>query len=107
MTTRISHWLTPSYESHKITDKLYKNLDNNIDRFIEVWISKHGKNKPLFDKEVKVRNLPDKIFLSYLKFSHSKITKMDIKDLDLAHIRDEILEDLSRAIYLFDKIPLS
>ena len=39
---KLYHWNTHVYSVHKSTDELYKNLDENIDKFVEVFL---GKNK--------------------------------------------------------------
>ena len=37
---KIYHWKTFSYATHKATDELYEELNENIDKFVEVLLGK-------------------------------------------------------------------
>ena len=44
---KLFHWQTESYGHHKALDKLYSNLSDFMDEFVEVCMGKHGR--PEFD----------------------------------------------------------
>ena len=44
MTVKLYHWNTKSYSTHKATDDLYSSLNDNIDKFIEVYMGTMEKH---------------------------------------------------------------
>jgi len=40
---RFLHWQTKSYAKHKAYGKFYDNLDDLIDKFVEVYMGKYGR----------------------------------------------------------------
>ena len=42
MTVKVYHWKTKSYSEHKATDELYHELNEYIDKFVEVMLGKKG-----------------------------------------------------------------
>ena len=102
---KIFHWQTDSYAQHKAFDKVYKNLSNLIDDFVEVCMGKHGRpdfggefNIPLFD--FKSINVNDYI-TSVIEFllSLNAVYQPEL-DSDILNIRDEILAEFDRLKYL-------
>jgi DNA-binding ferritin-like protein len=108
-TVKLYHWKTYSYSQHKATDKLYGELGDNIDTFVETMLGKKGdrvnltgqKTLPLLDytnvqdfqKEVEKY----KVFLIDMnKDAGINITN----NSDLLNIRDEILGNLNQFTYL-------
>jgi DNA-binding ferritin-like protein len=108
-TVKLYHWKTYNYSQHKATDKLYSDLNDNIDTFVETMLGKTGdrvnltaqKTIPLFD----FTNLIDftKEIEKYKKF----LINMNIdagvnitNNSDLFNIRDEILGNLNQFTYL-------
>ena len=103
---KIYHWQTMSHPRHKATDDLVGKLDDNIDKFTEVFIGKYGR--PNFRKtaSIKIHNFHDKDGPAFLKSATQWLTKdlpklLDKEDTDLLNIRDEILADLNQSRYLF------
>ena len=104
---KLYHWQTMSYPRHKATDELVEALDGNIDKFVEVYIGKYGRPK-LGGKtaSIHLRNHSDKEAPSLLKDAIDWLTNVLPKrlkntDTDLLNIRDEILADLNKTLYLF------
>jgi hypothetical protein len=104
---KIYHWQTIKYPRHKATDDLVDKLDDNIDKFVEVYMGKYGridfKGKTAC---IKIHNFQDKqgpIYLeSAVKWLTQKLPRyLKNTDTDLLNIRDEILADLNRSLYLF------
>lgn len=104
---KIYHWQTGSYPRHKATDDLIGKLDDNIDKFVEVFMGKYGR--PVFGRSsssIKIRNFHEKdapaLLKVYIKWLTSKLPKMlSAEDTDLLNIRDEIVADLNQTLYLF------
>ena len=99
--------MTTSYPRHVASDKLYGQLDEQIDKFVEVYIGKYGRPKlgavdlkfalTVYTDQSMVEFL-DK-FVNYLTkdvFAHIKDT-----DADLITIRDDMLASVNQTKYLF------
>jgi len=108
-TVKLYHWKTYSYSTHKATDKLYSNLNENIDKFVEVLLGKSGNRVNL----TSVRSIPLKDFTSleqmkreindfkgYLVSLNGNPALKSMSNSDLYNIRDEILGDLNQFLYL-------
>jgi DNA-binding ferritin-like protein len=102
---RIYHWQTKSFSRHKAFGKIYSNLEDLIDNFVEVCMGKHGR--PNFEGQVSLV-LSD---LKELDPSHFCDTVIDFlidlnnkydktKDSDLLNIRDEMMSLVNRLKYL-------
>ena len=104
---KIYHWQTMSFPRHKATDDLVTKLDDNIDKFVEVYIGKYGR--PNFTPRtgtLRIRNFHDKQGPALLKEAvdwmvHSLPKKLKSTDTELLNIRDEIVADLNQTLYLF------
>jgi hypothetical protein len=104
---KIYHWQTMSFPRHKATDDLVGKLDENIDKFTEVYMGKYGR--PKFGgrtSSIKIRNFHDKEAPALLKsaidwLSHKLPKHLKSGDTDLLNIRDEIIADLNQTLYLF------
>ena len=104
---KIYHWETKNFARHKATDSLVDKLDDNIDKFVEVYIGKYGRpNLGGRTGSIKIRNFNDRdapvLLQQAINWLTSKLpTLLTAKDTDLLNIRDEILADLNRTLYLF------
>jgi len=104
---KIYHWQTMSFPRHKATDELVGKLDENIDKFTEVYMGKYGR--PKFGGRtsmIKIRNFHDQEAPALLKsaidwLTHKLPKHLKSGDTDLLNIRDEILADLNQTLYLF------
>ena len=104
MTVKLYHWNTKSYSTHKATDDLYSSLNDNIDKFIEVYMGtmeKHvnlGENAKLL---VHTHTTPER-FKKYILRAKTYLEhiKLPQQSTDLYNIRDEILGDINKFIYL-------
>jgi len=110
MMVKLFHWKTHSYATHKATDELYGSLNDNIDNFIEVLLGKTGertnlmanKTISLYDLDSQEK-LKEKIvsFKSYLvDLNNNTVLTTTMSNSDLFNIRDEILGDLNKFLYL-------
>ena len=105
---KVYHWQTMSYSRHKATDKLVSSLDENIDKFVEVYMGKYGQPKfTARNSKFIVHDADDKRAPKLLKDGIAWMTRELPKvlntreDTDLLNIRDEILADLNQARFLF------
>ena len=110
MMVKLFHWKTHSYATHKATDALYSSLNDNIDSFIEVLLGKTGSridlmsNKTIslydLDSQEKFKAKIDS-FKSYLvNLNNNKVLTTTMSNPDLFNIRDEILANLNKFLYL-------
>ena len=108
-TVKLYHWKTSSYAQHKATDKLYSNLNDSIDTFVETMLGKTGsrvnltniKSIPLLDY-TELSNFKNMVeqYKHYL-IGMSRDTILHSKtNTDLLNIRDEILGHLNQFTYL-------
>jgi hypothetical protein len=108
-TVKIYHWKTHSYPAHKATDDLYSDINDNIDKFIEVLLGKIGnridlskvKSIPIcdFTSNGQIKNEVIK-FKGYLVGLNTNKVMNNSSNSDLYNIRDELLADLNKFLYL-------
>ena len=95
------------FSRHKATDDLVGKLDENIDKFVEVYIGKYGR--PNFTSRtgtIHIRNFHDKQGPALLQEAvgwmvNTLPKKLKSTDTELLNIRDEIVADLNQTLYLF------
>lgn len=105
---KIYHWQTPTYARHKSSDELVDIITNQMDRFVETLQgSRNIRIKiPPKDKFIMFENQTDTsilILLSTFKKWLSEVLEKMLQpfDKDLSNIRDEILGNVNKTIYLF------
>jgi len=104
---KIYHWETKNFARHKATDDLVDKLDDNIDKFVEVYIGKYGR--PSLNSRtgsIRIRNFNDQeapvLLQQAINWMTTKLPSLlKPSDTDLLNIRDEILADLNQTLYLF------
>jgi len=101
---KLYHWQTSSFAQHKTTDELVKSLDANIDAFVEAYMGTYGR--PSAGKTLPVKNLTSQGMKAYLRKTRGFLiktlpTKIHPDDKDLLAIRDTILGEVDKAMYLF------
>ncbi len=101
---KLYHWQTGSFARHKATDDLTASLDEKIDEFVEVYMGKYGR--PKVSGTIKLHNFSDTAAKSFVAKETKYLTvelpkKVKSSDTDLLNIRDEILGDLNKVLYLF------
>ena len=104
---KLFHWKTHSFATHKATDELYDSLNEHVDKFIEVLLGKTGNRIDLMNHKTislidldSTSKLKSKIeaFKSYLVSLTTNTSIMT--NTDLLNIRDEILGDMNKFLYL-------
>ena len=104
---KLFHWKTHSFSGHKATDDLYAALNGHMDNFVEVLMGKMAGTRADFlsTKSIKLVDLSNKKQLvGRVNSIISHLTKMEkvvpMPATDLLNIRDEILGDLNKFLYL-------
>ena len=109
MMVKLFHWKTHSYATHKATDELYESLNENIDKFIEVLLGKTGSRIDLMsNRTIKLIDLNSQEQLKskimslkgYLVGLDNNKALSTMSNSDLFNIRDEILGNLNKFLYL-------
>ena len=103
---KIYHWITKSYPRHKATDDFVENMDKLIDRFVEVYIGRHGRKDLSKTMTLELPILNESAVTKYLAEARTWLSDklphmLDKKDTDLINIRDEMLAEINQALYLF------
>lgn len=103
---KIYHWNTHSYSQHKATDELYSQLNEHIDKFVEVLLGKKGDRLTKLSNHIPLHTSPTtKSFRDKILHYREYLIDMDkcldqTADTDLLNIRDEILADINQFLYL-------
>ncbi len=100
---KLYHWNTFSYPEHKATDDLHSSLGDNIDKFVEILLGKeHSRINLKYIQAIKIHNLNDKKALieSINRYKIYLDNMPSSFGTDLLNIRDEILGDLNKFLYL-------
>jgi DNA-binding ferritin-like protein len=108
MMIKLYHWKTHSFAGHKATDDLYASLNAHMDNFVEVLMGKMAGTRANFlsTKSIKLVDLTNKKQLvgrvNTIKGQLSAMEKIVqlANATDLLNIRDEILGDLNKFLYL-------
>ena len=103
---KLYHWMTKSYSSHIAADKLYENIIELGDRFVEVYIGKFSR--PTLNKKdlaIYMNNLDDKSVFAYLDKSLEYLTKdiykyISEKDADLIDIINTLIAEINQTKYM-------
>lgn len=105
-TVKLYHWKTRSFAEHKATDELYESLNSHIDQFVEVALGKdESRIKPIIGSvhafnDKKKRDFKSRVY-EYRRFLIQMGYILDPNaDTDLLNIRDEILADINKFLYL-------
>jgi len=101
---RIFHWQSETYAQHKAFGKAYENLGDLIDKFVEVYMGKHGKVKATVTYNIELDNLGENYLEyvdSYIGYMNTLALELDPeKDSDLLNIKDEMKAVLNKLKYL-------
>ena len=101
---KLYHWQTREFARHTATDALTLSLDTNIDAFVESYMGRYGR--PKVTGTIKLHNFTEaatKAFVSReTKYLEKELPrKIGKEDTDLLNLRDTILGDLTKVLYLF------
>lgn len=106
-TIQLYHWQTRSNARHTAAGKLYEALVGLNDEFMEVYMGKYHRIKPSPKINLTIKSLNAKSSVAYLKdniafFSNLEKFLPELKtSTDLLSVRDMIVSELNRTLYLF------
>ena len=102
---KILHWQTNEYSRHMAFGKIYDELTDLIDKFVEVAIGKYGRfilNNE--EKILKLENISELNLKTFIKIFRENLIGMgndlNERDTDLLNIRDEMLGEINQLAYL-------
>ena len=107
-TVKLYHWKTFSFSEHKATDELYENLNTHIDKFVEILLGKTETRIKSFSSngsiaafnDTKKSDFKSRVY-EYRKFLINMNGNLDSRrDTDLLSVRDDILGDINKFLYL-------
>lgn len=102
---KLYHWKTSSHSRHVSSDALYSDLQSGMDRFVEAYIGRYGRDSILADGATTTLKMYDdsqgEQLLNDLVVFLERDIPSHIKDPDLLNIRDEILASVEKTKYLF------
>jgi hypothetical protein len=104
---KLYHWQTHSFAQHKATDDVLSALDGSIDKYVEVYMGKYGRPKVTGGSNtVRVQNMTEKTAVKFIKtcityLEGPLVKRLKPVDTDLVNIRDEMLAELNKILYLF------
>ena len=95
------------FARHKGTDDVISSLDGLIDLFVEVYMGRRGR--PSITRStntIVLRNMSEKTAVKFVKdcilYLQTGLTKsLKENETDLLNIRDEMLGELNKLLYLF------
>lgn len=114
---QLYHWNTKSYAKHKATDELIRSLAKNIDNFVEVYLGVNPEHQITILSDIKIKLYNDNQLsgalmdllgtLSDLQEGQFQVTqylrgkkKVYTITSDLINIRDEIMGNIHKTLYL-------
>ena len=104
---KLYHWQTYKFARHKATDDLITALDDLMDNYVEVYMGKYGRPKMTSTtNSTSVKNMSESTAVSFVRGSINYLETTLVKrlkptDTDLVNIRDEMLSNLNKLLYLF------
>jgi hypothetical protein len=106
LNVRLYHWSTTSYARHTGSGALYDTLNELIDTFVETYMGRYKRPefKSSFNVPVKQftdSNINDALreYIQFLKYEVPGYLKES--DTDLLNIRDEMVGEINKTLYLF------
>jgi len=101
---KLYHWQTKSFARHTATDGLTSKLDETIDSFVESYMGRYGR--PKVSGSIKLHNFSESAARTFVAAQTVYLTtvlpkKIKSTDTDLLNLRDELLGELNKVLYLF------
>jgi len=98
---KILHWQTESYAEHKAFGHAYNDLEDKIDRLMEVYAGKYQRPKFGGVKQITLADYSNLKIDSFLEAFEDFIKNafMASQDTEIANIRDEIVADIEKLKY--------
>jgi hypothetical protein len=104
---KLYHWQTYQFARHKATDDVLDALDKSIDTYVEIYMGKYGRPKMTASTNtVRVQNMADKTAAKFITtciayLQGPMVKRLKPTDTDLINVRDEMLAELNKLLYLY------
>ena len=104
---KLYHWQTHVFARHKASDDVIAALDTTIDEYVETYMGKYGRPRlTARSNTVRVQNMTEKTAARFVKaaIAHLEgplVKKLKPTDTDLVNLRDEMMGELNKILYLF------
>jgi len=104
---KMYHWQTQSHSRHVASGEFVTNLTEFIDTFVEVYQGKYGRIQLDNIVSIKLKNMNDTTVIEYInKYKNYLLytlsgTLDEVKDTDLLNLKDEMLAEANKLLYLF------
>jgi hypothetical protein len=100
---KLYHWTTESYSNHKATNKLFENISDLIDSFVEKYMGAFSRPVMKSGSSIPIQNMTKTKYIKLLKqaqdYLRGDLEKVIAKNSELLNIRDEMLGELDQALY--------
>jgi len=100
---KMYHWTTDSYSNHKATNKLFENISDLIDSFIEKYMGAFSRPVLKSGTSIPIQNMSKSKYIKLLKqaqdYLRGDLEKVIAKNTELLNIRDEMLAELDQSLY--------
>lgn len=106
-TIQLYHWQTRSNARHVASGNLYDKLIEMIDEFMEVFMGRYHRLRLAPNDKLPIKSLDSKGAVDYLRANIEFFSALETfipelqKNTDLLSIRDLIVAELNRTLYLF------
>jgi hypothetical protein len=104
---KLYHWQTGIFARHKATDEVISALDSAIDAYVETYMGKYGRpNLTRTTNVIQIKNMSEKSVIKFVKdclayLQGGLVKGLKPNDTDLFNVRDEMLGELNKLLYLF------
>ncbi len=100
---KLYHWNTTSYARHVASDRFNSILGDLVDKFVEVFIGRYNFKPSVGTIKIEQSYVDDSgIVLLYEQArQYLETLQTKIPDNDLMNIRDELLAEINKNLYLF------
>ena len=100
---KLYHWNTTSFARHKATDGFGSQLSDLVDKFVEVFIGRYKIKPQVYKVNLNPDYLTDSGIVNLFEQTRKYLESMNgkISHSDLLNIRDELLAEVNKMLYLF------
>jgi hypothetical protein len=100
---KLYHWNTTSFARHKATDGFSSELSDLVDKFVEVLIGRYKIKPQVYKVNLNSEYLSDTGIVNLFEQTRKYLESMSVKisNTDLLNIRDEMLAEVNKMLYLF------
>jgi hypothetical protein len=100
---KMYHWNTTSFARHKATDAFGDTLGDLVDKFVEVFIGRFKIKPQVYKVNLNQEYLTDSGIVNLFEQTKRYLESLSNKIVssELLNIRDELLAEVNKMLYLF------